>query len=527
MALSQEDRLCECLLILTALLHVLICPFSKVEETLNLHAIHDILTKGLSDKAISQYDHITFTGPLPRSFIGALTVATATYPFKLLMDVTGLYSPLALQVILRSVLAFSNSLCLIFFARRLRDVFHVRLSRQFLILTCCQFHIMFWIGRTVPNMLVFGPVQVAIACTLLPKQRTTKRWSRPDVLLGLCLLTGLAVTMRLELLGLMAPLAVQAWMYDRVDWLEGSFAIISTAISCASLSLFVDSYFWQHSVWPELGSLIYNVIEGKSENWGVSPWYTYFLVSLPKIMQLAYPLFLAGIYINPVARRFAAPLVFYVCLMSILKHKEWRFISYVIPTFNIIALAAIARLRQMNRKLSRRVFRLVCGTSLAFTLVATVISTFNYPGAHTLLRLNNLLREEGATPQDTTVHLNAYSRMNGISDMVHNPSLARISKDESLTDAGQYTVFDYIVTHEPQLHSKAFNVVQGIKGWAGVRSQIPSLKKALTRRDWRFFLPAQSEGVPHYLSRVLPLQPRIEELVWIMRNKKRRSKENV
>lgn len=54
MGLSQEDRLCECLLILTALLHVLICPFSKVEETLNLHAIHDILTKGLSDKAISQ-----------------------------------------------------------------------------------------------------------------------------------------------------------------------------------------------------------------------------------------------------------------------------------------------------------------------------------------------------------------------------------------------------------------------------------------------------------------------------------------
>lgn len=76
--------------------------------------------------------------------------------------------------------------------------------------------------------------QVAIACTLLPKQRTTRRWSRPDVLLGLSLLTGLAVTMRLELLGLMAPLAVQAWMYDRVDWIEGSFAIVSTAISCAS-----------------------------------------------------------------------------------------------------------------------------------------------------------------------------------------------------------------------------------------------------------------------------------------------------
>lgn len=32
----------------------------------------------------------------------------------------------------------------------------------------------------------------------------------------------------------MAPLAVQAWLYDRVDWLEGAFAIISTGISCAS-----------------------------------------------------------------------------------------------------------------------------------------------------------------------------------------------------------------------------------------------------------------------------------------------------
>lgn len=54
MVLSQEDRLCECLLILTALLHVFVCPFTKVEETFNLHAIHDILTKGLSDDAISR-----------------------------------------------------------------------------------------------------------------------------------------------------------------------------------------------------------------------------------------------------------------------------------------------------------------------------------------------------------------------------------------------------------------------------------------------------------------------------------------
>jgi alpha-1,6-mannosyltransferase len=76
----------------------------------------------------------------------------------------------------------------------------------------------------------------------------------------------------------------------------------------------------------------------------VSPWYTYFLVLLPKLMQLAYPLFLAGLATNRVARKISAPLVFYVLLMSCLKHKEWRFISYVVPTFNIVALAGIAKM---------------------------------------------------------------------------------------------------------------------------------------------------------------------------------------
>ena len=177
--------------------------------------------------------------------------------------------------------------------------------------------------------------------------------------------------------------------------------------------------------------------------------------------------------------------------------------------------------RQINRKLSQRVFRLVCVFSLAFTLVATVISTFNYPGAHSLLRLNTLLRGEGATPQNTTIHLNAYSRMNGISDMVHNTALARISKDETLETAGQYSVFDYIVTHQPDLHAKNFLPVQAIRGWAGIKSQIPQFKKAIFQRDWAFFAPSKGEALTTYVSRVLPLQPRLDELVWIMRNRKR------
>lgn len=61
-------------------------------------------------------------------------------------------------------------------------------------------------------------------------------------------------------------------------------------------------------------------------------------------MLLAYPFFLAGVAVNPVARRLVAPLAFYVAAMSCLKHKEWRFISYVVPTFNIVSLASIVRM---------------------------------------------------------------------------------------------------------------------------------------------------------------------------------------
>lgn len=60
------------------------------------------------------------------------------------------------------------------------------------------------------------------------------------------------------------------------------------------------------------------------------------------MMLLAYPFFWIGLYLRPLARRFAATLLIYVAVMSLLKHKEWRFIVYVVPCFNVIAIAGIS-----------------------------------------------------------------------------------------------------------------------------------------------------------------------------------------
>lgn len=69
---------------------------------------------------------------------------------------------------------------------------------------------------------------------MLPKQRETRRWSRPDVLYGIAGLTCLSVILRLELAGLLVPLIIQAWYMDRLDWLEGGATLLSSALAALS-----------------------------------------------------------------------------------------------------------------------------------------------------------------------------------------------------------------------------------------------------------------------------------------------------
>ena len=72
------------------LFHIYIAPYTKVEESFNLQATHDLLTYGVPFKNISasfkkDYDHLSFPGSVPRTFVGPLALAAVTWPFAWLV----------------------------------------------------------------------------------------------------------------------------------------------------------------------------------------------------------------------------------------------------------------------------------------------------------------------------------------------------------------------------------------------------------------------------------------------------------
>jgi len=49
----------------------------------------------------------------------------------------------------------------------------------------------------------------------------------------------------------------------------------------AALTIAVDSHFWRTPVWPELSGVHFNIVQGKSADWGVSNLFIIFLYSHP------------------------------------------------------------------------------------------------------------------------------------------------------------------------------------------------------------------------------------------------------
>ncbi|KAJ7270154.1 alpha-1,6-mannosyltransferase subunit [Mycena haematopus] len=387
----------DALILVTGWTHVLLAPYTKVEESFNLHAVHDVLMYGVSPSSLPNYDHFVFAGAVPRTFIGSVLLAWISKPaIYLASSLSLVHSKFELQIIVRLVLSSINAIGLCLIRHAVSRRFGRPTGLYYALITCSQFHVPFWMGRTLPNMFALFPVNLS-AYLLIDRAPNTLRPSQRSVIVSITLLVFSAVVFRAEVAALAGALILQS-IYSGHITFRRAFVVgaISSLVSIAS-TVSVDSYFWDEPyLWPEWHSIYFNVVEGKSADWGISPAHAYLTSHLPKLLLSALPLSLFATFSASPKRLLSLvfPSAVLVGAMSAIGHKEWRFVVYIVPMWNVIAARGMSAMvsHRKSSLLGRVLFLGACGALLAnlgLTVLLTAAGMRNYPGGEAMAILNS------------------------------------------------------------------------------------------------------------------------------------------
>ena len=306
----------------------------------------------------------------------------------------------------------------------------------------------------------------------------------------------------------------------------------SAAIALA-ISIPIDSYFWQRPIWPELAGFFYNAIQGKSADWGTSPFHSYFTSFLPKLLlnPLIPLLLIPSAFYFPANRRRAAGLVVpslaFIAIYSLQPHKEARFIIYVVPPLTACAaLGADYIFTRRSRSLINRLLSILIILSIIGSFVASTImlgiSSLNYPGGEALFKLHQIVASSSSNNNSTTteqtkgtvnVHMDVLACMTGVSRFQQDfptppfslylaPFVALLLPSESnntnpkpispatrfhydkteepatLLDPTFWTRFDYVLAERPETVIGKWEVVDTVYGYAGMEILRPGAVSA-------------------------------------------------
>ncbi|KHN31111.1 Dol-P-Man:Man(7)GlcNAc(2)-PP-Dol alpha-1,6-mannosyltransferase [Glycine soja] len=227
-----------------AAVYVITVPYTKVEESFNVQAMHDILHHRLN---LDNYDHLEFPGVVPRTFLGALLVSIIASPFVLtasLLHLPKFYALLIVRMALGGIVLYT----LRFFRHQIRNKFGHQVEAFFVILTATQFHFLFYCTRPLPNILALSLVNLAYGYwfegrfyAALNSLIFATAVLRCDMLLLLCpiglqlLLFGLFVDRRVR--SFTFPVLAFILLYSKLPHKELRFIISSVPIFNLSASI--------------------------------------------------------------------------------------------------------------------------------------------------------------------------------------------------------------------------------------------------------------------------------------------------
>ncbi|WVQ80366.1 hypothetical protein IAT38_002471 [Cryptococcus sp. DSM 104549] len=359
---------------------VFLSPYTKVEETPALHAVHDLLEYGGGEANLGMFDHVVYLGPVARSMVPSVILAGIVSPIVALLDVT---DGLGLQI-----LGITLSL-----------IHSTTTGKAFLALSLSQFHVPYYAGRTLPNLMALPFVMHGISTILRAEVQGPRGTLRRKWALGLVAWT--ATVMRMEIAPLAAGIAMALVWYKQLSLKQALFSGAAGGLSGLALTSTLDAHFL---------APISHTYPHACKDWGVMPWW-YYLAALCKLGLGSVPLAILGVWaaskhgkedewrvVGLVLGLVLGCMTMLVGTLSFVGHKseqEWRLIVYAVPLLNVLGTLGASYLwslsvedtvlakhvpPRLGRLLAKgAVVSLLLGNILV-TGVMTAISCLNYSG---------------------------------------------------------------------------------------------------------------------------------------------------